>query len=138
MPPEVLAAISQTKTWKTRGRPPATDRAGLRDHALLLVGFVGAFRRSEIVTPNVSDVQDHPNGLVLALPRSKTNQTGEQVELVVLPHAGTVARCPVRALEEWLTEAGDEGPVFRAVSRATGSSTVALSQPRSTRSSRTA
>ena len=109
MPPELfdtLSACPHTKVWKTRGRPSEPDLAGLRDVALLLVGFVAALRRSELAALAVADVAEHQNGLVLSIPRSKTNQTGEQTELVVLPRAGTPARGPVTALAAWLAAAG--------------------------------
>lgn len=121
MPPElfsVLTACPTTKVWRTRNRATEPDLAGLRDRALLLVGFVGALRRSELAALRVEDVTEHPNGLVLALPRSKTNQTGDAPELVVLPRAGTRAHCPVAALTDWLQAASiTEGPVFRPVSK---------------------
>lgn len=121
MPPElfdVLDACPTTKTWKTRGRAPEPDLAGARDRALLLVGFVGALRRGELAALSVADIGEHPNGLVLTLPRSKTNQTGEQTELVVLPRAGNPDRCPVTALHAWLALAGiTVGPVFRGVGK---------------------
>jgi integrase len=94
MPPElldVLDACPVTKTWRTPGRPAEPDLAGARDRALLLVGFVAALRRSELAALTVDRVTEHPNGLVLTLPRSKTNPTGEHVELVVLPRAGNPA-----------------------------------------------
>src|SRR5664280_2134842 len=121
MPPElfdVLAACPQVKKrWKTRGRASEPDLAGLRDTALLLVGFVAALRRSELADLKVDEVAEHTNGAVLTLPRSKTNQTGEQTELVVLPRAGHPARCPVTTLQAWLAAAGiTGGPVFRPVS----------------------
>ena len=122
MPPElfdVLAACPTTKTWRTPGRPPEPDLAGARDRALLLVGFVAALRRSEISSLTVDQVTEHPNGLVLTLPRSKTNPTGDQRELVVLPRAGTPTRCPVTALTRWLGLAGiTAGPLFRPISKA--------------------
>ncbi len=121
MPPElfdVLAACPIHKAWKTKGRPPEPDLGGLRDTALLLVGFVAALRRSELAALQVHDVAEHPNGAVLTLPRSKTNQTGEQTELVVLPRAGNPTRCPVTTLQTWLEVAGvTDGPVFRPVSK---------------------
>src|ERR1039458_2829238 len=88
MPPELLDVVEAcpvTKTWATPGRPPEPDLAGARDKALLLVGFVGALRRSELVALDFEDVNDHPQGLVVTIPRSKTNQEGSEPELVVLP-----------------------------------------------------
>jgi site-specific recombinase XerD len=121
MPPElfdVLAACPVTKVWKTRGRPSEPDLAGLRDRALLLVGFFAALRRSELAALRVEQLTEHPRGLVLALPRSKTNQRGEETELVVLPRAGQPDRCPVTALHTWCATAGiSEGPVLRPISK---------------------
>ena len=121
MPPElfdVLDACATTKVWRTPGRPPEPDLAGVRDRALLLVGFVAALRRSELTALTVDQITDHPNGLVLTLPRSKTNPTGDHVELVVLPRANNPDRCPVTALTRWLAVAAiTAGPVFRAVGK---------------------
>ena len=117
MPPElfdVLAACPTTKIWKTKGRAPEPDLAGARDKALLLVGFVGALRRSELAALLIEHIDEHPNGLVLELPRSKTNQHGTALELVVLPRGGNPERCPVTALQAWLHLAGiSAGPVFQ-------------------------
>jgi site-specific recombinase XerD len=121
MPPElfdVLDACPRTKTWKTKGRAPEPDVAGFRDRALLLIGFFGALRRSELTALTVQDVNDHPNGLVVALPRSKTNQRGEHDELVVLPRAGSPDRCPVIALAAWRAASNiTDGPLLRPVSK---------------------
>lgn len=121
MPPElfdVLAACPTTRTWRTSGRTPEPHLAGARDRALLLVGFVGALRRSELAALTIDQVAEHPNGLVLALPRSKTNRSGDYVELVALPRAGNPHRCPVLALTHWRELAAvDEGPVFRRVGK---------------------
>ena len=76
---------------------------------------MAALRRSELAALTVDRVAEHPNGAVLTLPRSKTNPTGEHVELVVLPRAGNPTRCPVTALQHWQYLAGiTEGRVFRA------------------------
>ncbi len=121
MPPElldVLEACPDTRTWRTRGRPPEPDLAGARDKALLLVGFVGALRRSELVTLDFEHVNEHPQGLVVTIPRSKTNQEGTEPELVVLPVGPNPARCPVRAVRSWSELAKiSGGAVFRPVSK---------------------
>lgn len=121
MPPElldVLDACPATKQWRTRGRAPEPNLAGLRDRALLLVGFFGALRRSELAALTLDQITNHDRGLVLALPRSKTNPYGEQAELVVLPRAGHRGRCPVTALQAWLDAATiTDGPVLRPVSK---------------------
>ncbi len=115
---DVLDACPTTKAWKTRGRPAEPDLAGLRDRALLLVGFWGALRRSELAALTVDQITDYPRGLVLEFPRSKTNQHGAENELVVLPRASHPARCPATALHAWLDAARvDEGPVLRKVSK---------------------
>ena len=121
MPPQlwdVLATFPIQRSWKTRGRPPEPDLAGARNRAIILVGFVAALRRSEITGIDVDHIADHERGLVLQLPRSKTNQRGDTHELVVLPRATNPARCPVTILQTWLRLAGiTDGPAFRAVSK---------------------
>jgi integrase len=96
------------------------DRAtplGQRDAALLLLGFTGAMRRSEIVALNFEDVRFVPEGVTLEVRRSKTDQTGAGATLAI-PYGSTLATCPVRALEAWLATAGIErGPLFRSVNR---------------------
>lgn len=87
-----------------------------RDKALLLIGFSGAFRRSELVALLVSDLGFNDVGVDILLRRSKTDQEGEGRE-VFIPYAKG-DRCPVKALKLWLEAASIEGgAVFRAVSR---------------------
>lgn len=121
MPPDlfdVLGACPHTRSWRSRGRPAEPDLAGARDRALLLVGFVAALRRSELAALTVDQVAEHANGLVLTLPRSKTNQTGEHVELVVLHRAAHPDRCPATALQRWRNLAGiTDGPLLRPVGK---------------------
>ncbi len=50
---------------------------GLRDRAILLIGFMGAFRRSELVSLTMEDIRKFPQGIVLHIKRSKTDQRGE-------------------------------------------------------------
>lgn len=87
-----------------------------RDRALLLIGFAGAFRRSELVSIAFNDIQRAPEGIVITLRRSKTDQDGKG-RRVGIPYArGSV--CPVCALDDWLQAAGvKEGPLFRSVDR---------------------
>jgi len=93
------------------------DQAGLRDRALLLVGFAGAFRRSELVALDVVDLEFRRAGLVVHLRRSKTDQGGAGQQKGI-PHGAHPETCPVRALRAWLQAAGiQEGPVFRRVHR---------------------
>jgi len=88
----------------------------LRDRALLLIGFAGAFRRSELVALNVDDVQHVRQGMVLNLRRSKTDQTG-QGRKIAIPH-GRTRWCPIRHLTAWLDHASiTEGPLFRSMDR---------------------
>jgi site-specific recombinase XerD len=89
----------------------------IRDRALLLVGFAGAFRRSELVGLNLEDLEFNDNGLVVQLLRSKTDPEG-QGRKVGIPYGSTPATCPVRALKAWIAVLpGAEGPLFRAVDR---------------------
>ena len=87
-----------------------------RDRALLLVGFAGGFRRSELVALNCSDLEWVRQGLVVRVRRSKTDQEGVGRK-VGIPHARG-RWCPVEALRQWLEEAGiEDGAVFRPVDR---------------------
>jgi site-specific recombinase XerD len=93
------------------------DLQGLRDRALLLAGFAGGFRRSELAALCVEDLETTPDGLILRLGRSKTDQEG-QGRPVALPYGSDPRTCPVRALRAWLQQAGiTVGPLFRAVDR---------------------
>ena len=90
------------------------DLAGLRDGALFLVGLAGAFRRSELVGIDREHLRFDAKGVIVRIPRSKTDQTGEGAD-VALPRTGGET-CPVRALEEWLRRAKiRRGPVFRRI-----------------------
>jgi site-specific recombinase XerD len=87
----------------------------VRDRALLLLGFGGAFRRSELVALDVADVGFEPEGVVVALHRSKTNQEGE-TERIAVPYGSNHRTCPVRALQAWIAVIGD-GPLFRRINQ---------------------
>ena len=88
---------------------------GKRDRAILLVGFAGAFRRSELVGLDITDLKFQSEGLLVTLRRSKTDQEGEG-RYVAIPNGFHSDTCPVRALENWLQAAAiTDGPVFRPV-----------------------
>ena len=90
---------------------------GLRDRALILLGFAGAFRRSEVVGLDVADLDFGKDGLTVNLRRSKTDQTGEGRKIGI-PYGSNPDTCPVRVLQSWLEAAGlAEGPVFRSMNR---------------------
>ncbi|WP_271568447.1 hypothetical protein [Bradyrhizobium sp. CCBAU 11386] len=89
---------------------------GKRDRALVLLGFAGALRRSELVGLDVSDIEEVELGLLVTIRQSKTDQEGKGSTIAVA--RGSVA-CPVRALREWLRAAGIEnGALFRPISKA--------------------
>jgi integrase len=90
---------------------------GLRDAALILVGFAGAFRRSELARICVSDLTFTREGVVIDLRVSKTDQEGAGRK-VGIPFGKDSATCPVLSLQAWLRASKiTEGPVFRRVDR---------------------
>jgi integrase len=94
-----------------------SDLAGTRDRALLLLGFAGALRRSELVAIDREHIRLTDLGLRLLLPRSKTDAEGKGIELGI-SRGKRRETCPVRALEAWLdVSACKFGPVFRKVDR---------------------
>ncbi|HLB57322.1 MAG TPA: site-specific integrase [Gammaproteobacteria bacterium] len=95
---------------------PPNDALAIRDRALLLVGFFGAFRRSELIRLQWEDVQFVSDGMIVHVPRSKTDQAGEGSR-VIIPFVNE-KRCPVRALLAWRHASGFyEGPIFRALGK---------------------
>lgn len=93
------------------------DLQGARDRALLLVGYAGGLRRSEIAALEVRDVRWEERGAVLTLRRSKTDQEGQSRE-VALVFGSHPDSCPVRTLEEWLERAAiQDGRLFRSLDR---------------------
>jgi site-specific recombinase XerD len=86
---------------------------GLRDRALLLAGYAGAFRRSELAALTVGDVEFVPQGFRVTVRRSKTDQDGAGM-VKAIGYGVNEQTCPVRALQAWLAAAAiTEGPIFR-------------------------
>ena len=111
----------------TRKAPATADRVlamvsrapnglkGVRDRALLLLGFAGAFRRSELVALDVADLQFCPDGLRVSIRKSKTDQEGLGATIAIT--RGSTA-CPVDAVRAWIETTGIlDGPLFRPVTR---------------------
>jgi site-specific recombinase XerD len=115
--PDRKAPVTENDLREITAAHLPTGAKGARDAALLLVGFFGGFRRSELVGIDVEHVAFVGEGAVITLPRSKTDQEGEG-RPVAIPFGHEAATCPVAALRKWLTAAGiDSGPVFRPVNR---------------------
>lgn len=125
----VLAGIARKKGKAPTKKAPLTvddlrrvvtalpdDLGGKRDRALILVGWAGAFRRSELVAVDVAHVR--LNGeLKITLPKSKTDQEGAGF-VKVIPALDDKTLCPVAALREWMEAAGlKSGLVFRQIDR---------------------
>jgi site-specific recombinase XerD len=126
----VMAGIRRVKGTAQQGKEPLSpdllrrmfrnapeDLRSLRDRALLLVGFAGAFRRSELVALRYEDVRFTDEGLVVTVSKSKTDPEGEG-QTVGIPYGSHPESCPVRALEAWLGRSNIAcGPLFPAVGR---------------------
>jgi integrase len=88
----------------------------VRDRALLLLGFAGGFRRSELVGLDVADIETVRQGIIITLRHSKTDQEGAGRKIGI-PH-GRTQHCPVAAVTAWLSRSAiTQGPVFRPVTR---------------------
>jgi len=125
---DALAGLRRTVGTAQRKAAPATaDRLramldvcgdslqGVRDRALLALGFGGAFRRGELVALTVADIQATTDGLMVRLMRSKTDQEGRGQQVPVLD--GPRLRVKA-ALDDWLRAAGiTDGPVFRTLGK---------------------
>lgn len=90
---------------------------GVRDRALILLGFAGAMRRSDLVGLDVTDLAFGDEGLVVVVRKSKTDQVGEG-RRIGIPLGQHPETCPVQAVQGWLDLSGvSEGPVFRSVNK---------------------
>ena len=88
------------------------DIKKLRNKALLLVGFAGGFRRNELISLNLEDLEFVFEGLKINVKRSKTDQFGEGFTKGI-PHFQNYLYCPVKNLKNWLNIAKiKKGPVF--------------------------
>lgn len=97
-----------------------TTLHGVRDRALLLLGFNMMARRSELVGLDQGDVVETSEGLVVYVKRSKTDQEARGVSVAV-PRGKRAEMCPVEAVSAWKTCLAErglvDGPLFRPIDR---------------------
>jgi integrase len=137
---QVMAGIRRNKGTMQSAKTPVTVEdlrgmitrspqtlVGARDRVLLLVGFSGAFRRSELVSLDRESVQFAREGLIVTLRRSKTDQDGTGRKSGI-PHGQNSDTCPVRSLQQWIELSKiTTGPLFRPINRHGNLSTKRLS-----------
>lgn len=130
------AALTSTEIRRMlaafKAPPPGTSTAGVdrpslatrlsntRDRALLLIGFSGALRRSELTSISSDHVFFEPAGIRIFIPSSKTDQQAQGQE-VFIPRGRRPETCPVRALEAWMAlscpDRSIAQPIFRKITR---------------------
>ena len=111
--------LDQIGATVPRGMVEAADAGliGVRDRALILLGFAGAFRRSELVALDAADLDFSRDGLAVTLRRSKTDQEAQGRKLGI-PYGANSETCPVRVVQAWLDAAAiAAGPVVRSINR---------------------
>ncbi len=90
------------------------DKEKIRDKTLILLGFAGGFRRSELVNINYEDIDFVPEGVKILIKRSKTDQSGEGI-IKAIPYFDNQEFCPVIALKEYINlklKNKNEGKIF--------------------------
>ena len=93
------------------------DIKKLRDKSIILIGFSGGFRRNEIVSLDIEDLDFVFEGLKITVKRSKTDQFGEGMTKG-LPYFENKIYCPVTTLQRWLNVSKiKKGPLFRRFSK---------------------
>ncbi|HEU5377328.1 MAG TPA: site-specific integrase [Ktedonobacteraceae bacterium] len=98
--------------------PLGNSLMDIRDRALLLIGFAGAFRRSELAEMHHADITEVEDGLRIVLRKSKTDQEGKGF-IKGIPYGQDERTCPVRAWRAWVKAAGiTDGQAFRALGKA--------------------
>jgi integrase len=108
--PVSVAELRQILARIDRTRP-----IGVRDTAIMLLGYAGALRRSELTELTLADVEHKTAGLLLTLRRSKTDQEGSG-HIIGIAHGSHPDTDPVAALDAWLDLRGHEpGPLFTRV-----------------------
>lgn len=124
--PDRKAPITRIELVVMTAALPKT-RTGLRDRAILLLGFGGAFRRSELVGLNFEDLEFIGGRMIVTLRKSKTDQEGRGLKKSI-PALADDKLCPVQATITWLNASSiRSGPLFRKIDRHNHIGTRALS-----------
>ena len=93
------------------------DIKKFRDKSIILVGFGGGFRRTEIISINHEDLEFVTEGLKITIKKSKTDQFGEGM-IKGLPYFTNEFYCPISNLKKWLEISKiKSGPIFRRFSK---------------------
>ena len=93
------------------------DIKKFRDKTIILVGFGGGFRRTELISINYEDLEFLPEGLKINVKKSKTDQLGEGM-IKGIPYFTNEKYCPVVNLKKWLGLSKiNSGPIFRRFSK---------------------
>ena len=96
-----------------------SDLKKLRDTSLLLLGFAGGFRRNELISLDIEDIEFVFEGMKVTLKKSKTDQFGEGF-VKGIPHFENYLYCPVKNLKKWLNMSKIKyGPIFTRFSKGT-------------------
>tara|TARA_B100000686_G_C16704097_1_gene925189 strand:+ start:170 stop:1117 length:948 start_codon:yes stop_codon:yes gene_type:complete len=97
---------------------PADDIRSLRNKCLILIGFTGAFRRSELVNINFEDIENRIEGLIIHISKSKTDQEGKRIHEVEIPRSENINYCPVKFYDKWIKASQiNSGPIFRKINK---------------------
>jgi site-specific recombinase XerD len=127
-----MKGIERTYGIASQGKAPATlakvekmvatcnpmTLDGLRSRAIILMGFAGAFRRSELASLDMSDLKWSDEGVLVTVRHSKTDQRGEGMKKAIPYVNEGGGLCAATALRAWLTAARiDSGAVFRPFGR---------------------
>lgn len=116
-PPVKKTAALDDDVKKMADAVDLESRKGLRDRALLLMGFAGAFRRSELVALNTWNLETRDEGIKVTIEQSKTDQEAQGQVIAILKQPDS-AYCPIQALKDWVTVAEIErGALFRRMFR---------------------
>lgn len=102
------AAVTTPQLREMIGQAPRETLAGLRDRALLTLGYSGMFRRSDLSRLDLADVTLTEDGLEVFLSRSKTDQDARG-EVVQIPYGTHRDTCPVRSVLAWMEALAGEG-----------------------------